>query len=423
MPEGLRRLRRSCRNLILRLRAERRWPSGLRAELHQAERAFGRGIQQRYGRPLQRETLHQAVVLPFAQLLELWRGGSAYQGGPQPCRGEVCPALLQFRGEQVVSDPLEADQGEPLQRLEGRWFWCGPISDHFGHMVGEFSGRILAASLDPRPGTLLFAARSGDPRNLAQLQAWQRSLLNHLNPGGKAIQLLQAPSQVDSLVVIPPQQRMLALPTAWQLAALEHCCRRWRGEPIEQVVVLSRARHAGCTEATNLLGSYAGEAALDAVLQGRGARVVYPETLSLEEQLRIIVNARCLVVSEGSALHGLELLGHQPHTQVLVVARRPPWPGMNLPLRARFPRLHWLDAVEELLWLPPANPRVKGLARLNLARLLDQLGNGLGWSFSTNERRQVQQAADRQIQALAKLLPLQRDADPPRQPPAGMAGW
>ena len=423
MPEGLRRLCRSIRNLNLRLRAERRWPASLGVELRLAERNFSRTIRRRYDKPLKRQTLRRAAVLPFAQLLELWRGGSAYQGGPQPCRGEVCPALLQFRGEQVVSDPLDVEPGEPLQTLAGRWFWCGPISDHFGHMVGEFSGRILAASLDPRPGTLLFASRSGESRQLEGLTTWQRSLLNHLNPAGKPIQLLRAPSQVESLVVIPPQQRMLALPTAWQLAALEHCCKRWRGEPIEQVVVLSRARHAGCTQASDLLGSYAGEAALDALLERCGARVVYPETLSLEEQLRIVVNARCLLVSEGSALHGLELVGHQPQTQVLVVARRPPWPGMDLPLRARFPRLHWLDAVEELLWQPPANPRVKGLARLNLDRLLDQLGSCLGWSFSTDERHQVQQAADRQIQELAKLLPLQRDSNPPRQPPAGMAGW
>ena len=423
MPEGLRRLRRRCRNLIIRLRAERHWPAELRTELRQAQDSFECKIEQRYARRLQRQTLQHAVVLPFAQLLELWRGGSAYQGGPQPCRGELCPALLHFRGESVMSDELDVDPNEPPQPLKGRWFWCGPINDHFGHMVGEFSGRILAASLDPRPGVLLFASHAGNPRSLEDLQGWQRSLLRHLNPSGKALQLLRAPSRVEQLVVIPPQQRMLALPTAWQLAALQHCCSRWRAEPIEQVVVLSRARHAGCTEASNLRGSYAGEAALDALLESHGARVVYPETLSLEEQLRLSVNARCLVVSEGSALHGLELLGYQPQTLVVVVARRPPWPGMDLPLRARFPNMHWLDAVEGLLWLHPANPRVKGLARLNMDQLLDQLGSYLGWSFSSDERRQVTQAADRQIQDLAARLPLQHDHNPPRHPPAGMAGW
>jgi hypothetical protein len=417
MREGLRRLRRSARNLTIRLRAQARWPAALRRQLQCSGQAFARQHQ------LRRECLQQVAVLPFAQLLDLWRGGSVYQGGPQAVARQPIPALLHWRGARVVSDPLAVPQDTNLEPLPGRHFWCGPISDHFGHMVGEFSGRILAASLDPRDGTLLFAAREGEHRHWNNLQSWQRSLIAHLNPARKPVAFLQDPARLENLVVIPPQQRMLALPTPWQLAALEHCCRPWVGEPIEQPVVLSRARHAGCTGAHNLLGSFAGEAALDALLQRHGARVVYPEQLSLEEQLRITLNARRLVVSEGSALHGLELLGWRPHTQLVVIARRPLWPGMELPLRARFAELHWLDAVQELLWLPPANPRVKGLARLDIRQLLDRLEPCLKLRFSDDEKAAVQAAAGRQIRGLLQTLPLRRDPSPARQPREGQAGW
>jgi len=135
------------------------------------------------------------------------------------------------------------------------------------------------------------------------------------------------------------------------------------------------------------------------------------------------LNARLLVVSEGSALHGLELLGWQPQTQLVVIARRPLWPGMDLPLRARFPEVHSLEAVQELFWLPPANPRVKGLACLEMHWLLSELEPYLGLRFSNAEKQQVEAAACQQIQQLLDILPLNHDNKPARKPKGKQSGW
>ena len=362
-------------------------------------------------------------VLPFVELLELWRGGSIYRGGPQAVTATEKALFHHWRGQIIVSDPIESARTAQLRSLPGRFFWCGPICDHFGHMVGEFSGRILASSLDSHEGTLIFAAKEGEHRDWKNLKTWQRSLISYLNPANKPVFILKEPALVEEIVAIPSQQRLMALPTAWQLAALGYCSRRYIHEPIPEPIVLSRARHASCTNPNNLLGSFAGEAALDSLLARHGARVVYPELLSLEEQLRITMNARRLVVSEGSALHGLELLGWRPHTQLVVIARRPRWPDMDLPLRARFGKMQWIDAVQELLWLPPANPRVKGLARLDTDLLLDQLEDCLGMQFSHSERLTIHNAAARQIDGLTSQLQLKRDCSPPRQPLAQQSGW
>ena len=60
------------------------------------------------------------------------------------------------------------------------------------------------------------------------------------------------------------------------------------------------------------MGAFAAEILLEMVLQERGVRVVHPETLPLEEQLSIYLGADALIVAEGSAQHGLELLGYHP---------------------------------------------------------------------------------------------------------------
>ena len=80
----------------------------------------------------------------------------------------------------------------------------------------------------------------------------------------------------------------------------------------------------------------------------RGVRIVHPETLAFDQQLRLLHNSQRIVVMEGSALHALELLGRQPNKQVFLISRRPYRPGMDLPLRSRFPKLIWLYAVDEL---------------------------------------------------------------------------
>ena len=138
------------------------------------------------------------------------------------------------------------------------------------------------------------------------------------------------------------------------------------------MVVMSRSRYAAGRDQPSLKGSVA-EATLDAWMQRQGAQIVYPETLPLEEQLKLLHTTQHLILAEGSALHALELVGRQPDKTVTVIARRPLWRGMERPLKNRFPQLRWIDAVQALHWLPPANPRVKGVAQLDWKHLIAEL--------------------------------------------------
>ena len=375
--------------------------------------------------PWRRMTLHNIPIAPIEELLMRWRGGSVWRGGPQlQSHHPPCPALDHFRGDCAVGDParrMEHWMRWPLQRE--RLFWCGPLVSHFGHQLGEFGGRVLLASLDPRPGTLLFLHPDGE-RRVDELPPWQQSWLRHLNPTNKPIRIHGGGFRAKRLVVIPQQQRLGCPPTPAHLLALTARGRSLNQAPIDDLVVLSRARYAAAMDQRSMRGAVAGEAAFDAWLTRQGARVVYPETLPFEQQLRLLHNSRRLIVMEGSALHGLELIGRQPNKHVVVIARRPLWTGMDQPLSRRFPRLEWIDAVQELHWQEPANPRVKGIARLDWTMVLQRLNQSFGLPLQTDTIGQLSTASERQLRHLNATLPLQhRVCESADRQPQRAGGW
>lgn len=372
-----------------------------------------------------RMRLPNVPVAPVEELLMRWAGGSVWRGGPQAMPWHrPCAALHHYRGEARADDPaLTLQNADQWPVVSGRLFWCGPIVNHFGHQLGEFGGRVLLASLDTRPGHLLFLHPEGD-RDLGDLLPWQQAWIQFLNPTGKPVLIRGGSFRARDLVVVPQQQRLGCAPTPRHLLALTARGRHLQQRPLNEVIVLSRSQFAKSQDESSLRGSIAGEAAFDRWMASQGAKIVHPEQLPFNEQLELLHNARRLIVAEGSALHALELIGRQPQKDVVVMARRPLWPGMDRPLRSRFPRLIWLDAVHELHWLEPSNPRVKGVARLDWPLVLRTLCNRFGWLADTGTVLELTAAADAQLTHLSQTLPMQCkvcDADSRQTLRAG--GW
>jgi hypothetical protein len=280
-----------------------------------------------------RTTLRNVIVAPIEEMLMRWAGGSIWRGGPQQPPGRPCSALNHYRGNQAVSDPaqaLDGAEGWPMETK--RLFWCGPLVNHFGHQLGEFGGRVLMASLDHRQGTLLFLHPDSN-QSMTTLLAWQQAWIRFLNPGRKPILISSGGFRAQELVIIPEHQRLGQAPNPSYLTALTRRGQTLTAAAIHNIVVFSRTRFAPGTDPRRLHGSVAGEHQFDAWMASQGAQIIFPETLSLDDQLRLLHNAKRLVIAEGSALHALELIGWQPEKQVAVIARRPLWKGMDRPLR------------------------------------------------------------------------------------------
>lgn len=362
-------------------------------------------------------------VAPIEEMLMRWAGGSIWRGGPQVEPSKPCTALDHFRGSEAVADPTRNRDWADWPSRPERLFWCGPLCDHFGHQLGEFGGRVLLSSLDRQSGELLFL-HPNPAASWDTLKPWQRDWINYLNPTGKPVLISGGGFKASRLVAIPQQQRLGALPTQRHLVALGQRSRVLDGPEIRQVVVLSRSRHAAAESAVSLRGSFAGEAAFDARMAACGAQIVYPETLPLRSLLELLHRAQRLVVAEGSVLHALELLGYNANKQVVVLARRPLWPGLERPLRCRFPQLQWIDAVEELLWREPSNPRVKGIARLNWNQALQELDAALGWPSRPADAEVLNRASQEHLHKLQQCVELKRQRCGPEQRiPLRSGGW
>ena len=369
--------------------AQRRWLS----------RHCGDANRLAWTRPIRRR---QAPLHPFLDLLNRPAGGEAYWGGPlllDPVRDWP---IRHFRGEQPIDRPLEAllPGGEPPHRLAGRQFWCGPLAFHFGHQIADFGSRLLLASLDPRGGELLWYPWKA-AQHWSELKPWQRTLLWYLNPGGKPHRIATGPLIAEELVVWPQQARMRAVPTAAHLEALSWCERRLPSQGALEAVYVSRSRFASCTSADTLLGAFAAEAVLEQLLRERGVRVIHPECLPLEQQLQIYKDAQLLIVAEGSAQHGLELLGYHRQKVVVLLCRRPQKPGMALPLLARFPRLQVVAAVQQL-WFAQAGVSWNGLALLDWHAVAEALNPWLAAPLRDADLANLERAGRQQLRALSE---------------------
>jgi hypothetical protein len=384
----------------------RRW-------LRREARAFDRLVRARFdGRPFEDVELHDWTVLPFEDLLRRPIGGRAYRGGPVMADPERWPALRHFRYDFCVDEPvgrIGKGRAAAVQPVAGRLFWCGPICRHFGHQIADFSGRVLLSSLDPRPGRLLWHAVDG-ASSVAELSEWQQTLLAHLNPGEKEILLMQGPIRAERLVVIPQQTRLRAAPTPAHLAALTRRQRAIRPVPAAPVVYLSRSKFSPCEDAVTLKGAVAGEASFERMLSEQGVQVVHPERMALADQVRLYRSAPALIVAEGSAQHGLELLGFDAGKRVLVICRRPPLPAMDYALRARFPLARFVNAVRTS-WCREGGLHWTALAVVDWTVISDALVP-LGLRLDSDARRRLDRAADEQLRVLSSRVPLREQRLP-----------
>ena len=76
------------------------------------------------------------------------------------------------------------------------------------------------------------------------------------------------------------------------------------------------------TQLRKYAGKLAGELYIEKYLKTCGVKIVYPEQLSLHEQLKILKNAKLIIMTEGSAYHTFQLLG-RTNCNLFIIKRRP----------------------------------------------------------------------------------------------------
>lgn len=243
--------------------------------------------------------------------------------GPSPNRetpGALWPdfqrqthARLWRRGRRVCR-PLALDvQTCREDRTSAAFVSC--VEGHFGHFVAEAVPRLPQILAEVPDLPLIFTHdRKSDPKALPAVF-----------------------TQVLDWFDIPPKQvRLISRPTLFREVCIAAQAEHLDGPRTPEAYLdlldariapkLPRGKPEGITYVTRagldpVKGSHAGEGYLVACLQDLGVRIIYPEKLTLREQMDAYASSAHLVFAEGSALHGRQLIGRLDQ-QISVLRRR-----------------------------------------------------------------------------------------------------
>ena len=282
------------------------------------------------------------------------------RGGVFDAEGRIVPNAIQLAWANVPDAPFG-----PLAAFEdlpGRWiFAAAHIYGHIGHFLMDCLGRVWAA--ERAGGTvdgLIFL--TGYMPTLGaggfEFGSPERQIRFMTSPGGFVGNLLRIfggvtnhrvvvrPMRVEELLV--PSQLLSLRPSD---AASHALFRDFMRRSVQRIcdapgpetparLYVSRAR------LREDRGPLLGEEALERCLEAQGYAIIYPETLSLDEQLRLYWNATHIVTATGTAAH-IAAMAMRGHQQVALLKRNPSQEGLfDDQLRAMgAARVTWVDAV------------------------------------------------------------------------------
>jgi hypothetical protein len=259
-----------------------------------------------------------------------------HQTAPRHCRN----------GRPVDRRPARTASLAPFRRPA---IWGGYLDPAFGHLVAEQLTRLPLALAD-RPGDLVLFTL--DPKRTPEtLPGFVWELFDWLGVPRRALRFVTEPRLAPELRVAP-QAEMLGgvAPAADYLDLLDHLPARngLAPQPRLPLVYVGRAGLAAQGR-----GAHLGEAYLIALLERLGVTVIDPGRMPLRAQMHIYLQAEVLVFSEGSALHGRELLGRIAQ-DIHVLMRRPGSALARAQLTPRCRSLAYHDVVAQLLTVQAA---------------------------------------------------------------------
>lgn len=271
--------------------------------------------------------------------------------------------------------------GTPSRFLDFNWQFESPLPDF--HVAPLQSGNFLYGGLfDPHFGHFMVEC-------IHRLWAWRHT-------GGT----------YDGLVFAPtPRHRPKALLPGFVMQTLA-----WFGIPLERVIFLNEPRRFACLHVPEVgkhrgrgpspgylamlakvldlpephghgdrlylsrrrlpwnNGRFLAEAGLEYWLSSHGFEILYPETMTLAEQVARYQGAVEILIAQGSAVHGLELIPHLK-SRVVVIQRSHTQEG-RVSLQDRVNDYSFIDAID---WIDGFYSRNLKASALNPNQLLQAL--------------------------------------------------
>lgn len=322
-----------------------------------------------------REVLHlrDAVICP----------AETHQDIPGVWAAGDVPQATTWRDGARVLPPLDAP---PIAtgHLPGRHLWAGVYFGHFGHFLVETLSRLWAARIAGAE-SVVFTPRHSKLRDFV---SYQQELMQLTLPD-LPIRILRRPTRVDELMVAGQGfglGRISAGTTEFHGFIRDAFAQVPAGEIKD--VYISRTRFNG-------KGGIINEQLLEDNLTAQGYTAIYPEKLSIHEQLSVFKGARRIVGLDSSAFHVLGFVA-DPRQRIGILLRRnhPAYHHIVQQIEAFTGRRP--EVIDALVadWMPERqkNANHTSWGELDQARLAEGLA-GLGFIAEAAAWRTVDAAA------------------------------
>lgn len=283
-------------------------------------------------------TFTDIPVVPFSGILEGPIGGAEHAGGP------IWPDWDNRTFERHCRDQKPIDQRPELTQeiapfaLEHA-FWGGPIANHFGHQIADFSMRILPSRFVDPNAKLIFSTSLYEPPK------WFHEVLRWAEIEPENVFFTKQAYQFNHLNVCEQSEQLWAVgPNSYHLDRMDEFIanKALNLKVINYPIYVSRAG-LGIGQA-----GFAGERYLEHCISESGGHVFRPESHSIEEQLKVYLRASSLIFAEGSAVHLCQLLGRfDAKVDILIRSK-----GINIGnqiISIRVPSYKYIDLLKNVI--------------------------------------------------------------------------
>lgn len=225
-------------------------------------------------------------------------------------KGKDFAKAATWRTGKRVTQPL-AGKPTPTLQVEGRHLWGGIYFGHFGHFITETISRLWARDLDAYD-SVVFVPRHGKLNDFTG--GYQKEVID-LFLKDYRIRIVREPTEFEELVV--PGQGFGVGAISSGTPEFRDLVRKVMAD-VEpngpENIYISRTRFFG-------KGGSIGEKYLEANMIAQGYTPVYPEKMSIMEQLSVMKAARKIVGLDSSAFHLLGFVA-TPDQDVCLILRR-----------------------------------------------------------------------------------------------------
>jgi hypothetical protein len=262
-------------------------------------------------------------------------------------------------GKTRVRRPPRDELSVEPERLPGTYLYAGEVISHFGHMVSEFMHRLSPLGRPEYDGIRpLFVAPAGRRKEKVILDVLAAMRLPEPV-------FVDSPVRVDRLIIGEPAKMLHSPPMPGYADFLEERVGYLRGNGPRHPKRLAVLRgHLWA-------GRCIGEAWLERQLAEAGYFPFHPEQYPMQIQMEHYFDAEKIILTEGSAIHVLDLMPPL-HAEIAVLNRRSPRLAESS-LRTKCAALHMFDGF--LIGHPTFSPnkRPQALSGVNMPEFLEFL--------------------------------------------------